>query len=254
MGKLTDRIKGLKYQKWRTKQMIIDLDPKQKKKKGAEWFELDDELTEEWIQEHQAFLVEEQRTKITKKFEKDNEKLVAEGEKEMKAKELTERLGAADDLAKKLKKENKTKKVEAEGRSPSVEKLEAAVEKIDQRITTMNLQAEDREGNKEVALGTSKIVCIAVWTPLDRLLTRPRTILTPALLSSSPRSLTCPLRSSSRRRFGRSSTGPSSLLRTTTGNSRKFQPVQAPNIYHGGVHASHFHIVYRLFFAKEISF
>ncbi|OBT70157.1 hypothetical protein VE03_00516 [Pseudogymnoascus sp. 23342-1-I1] len=157
MGKLTDRIKGLKYQKWRTKQMILDLDPKQKKKKGAEWFELDDELTEEWIEEHQAFLVEEQRTKITKKFEKDNEKLVAEGEKEMKAKELTERLGAADDLAKKLKKENKTKKVEAEGRAPSVEKLEAAVEKIDQRITTMNLQAEDREGNKEVALGTSKI-------------------------------------------------------------------------------------------------
>lgn len=250
MGKLTDRIKGLKYQKWRTKQMILDLDPKQKKKKGAEWFELDDELTEEWIQEHQAFLVEEQRTKITKKFEKDNEKLVAEGEKEMKAKELTERLGVADDLAKKLKKENKTKKVEAEGRSPSVEKLEAAVEKIDQRITTMNLQAEDREGNKEVALGTSKIVSLAVWTPLDRLLTHPRIILIPALLSSSPRSSMCPLRSSSRRRFARSSTGPSSLWRTTSGNSRKFQPVQAPNIYNGDVHARPFSHSLSIIFRK----
>lgn len=224
MGKLTDRIKGLKYQKWRTKQMILDLDPKQKKKKGAEWFELDDDLTQEWIEEHQAFLVEEQRTKIMKKFEKDNEKLVAEGQKEMKAKELTERLGAADDLAKKLKKENKSKKVEAEGRTPSVEKLEAAVEKIDQRITTMNLQAEDREGNKEVALGTSKIVSLAVWTPLDRFLTYFRIILTPALLLSSPRSSTCLLRSSSRRHFARSLTGLSSLLRTlTTGNSRKYQ-------------------------------
>jgi hypothetical protein len=255
MGKLTDRIKGLKYQKWRTKQMILDLDPRQKKKKGAEWFQLDEDLTEEWIEEHQAFLVEEQRTKITKKFEKDNEKLVAEGQREMKAKELTERLGAADDLAKKLKKENKTKKVEAEGRTPTVEKLEAAVEKIDQRITTMNLQAEDREGNKEVALGTSKIVSLTSLAPLDRLLTYLRIISIPALLLSSPRSSMCPLRSSSQRHFARSSTGPSSLLRTsTTGSSRKYQPKQAPNIYRRGVRASRFYIVYHLFFAKEISF
>jgi len=158
MGKLTDRIKGLKYQKWRTKHMILDIDPKQKKKKGAEWFELDEDLTQEWIEEHQDFLVQEHRAKITKKFEKENEKLVAEGEKEMKPKELAERLEVADQLAKKFKKENKTKKVEAEGKSPTAEKFEAAIEKIDQRIITMNLQAEDREGNKEVALGTSKIV------------------------------------------------------------------------------------------------
>lgn len=239
MGKLTDRIKGLKYQKWRTKQMILDLDPRQKKKKGAEWFQLDEDLTEEWIEEHQSFLVEEQRTKITKKFEKDNEKLVAEGQREMKAKELTERLGAADDLAKKLKKENKTKKVEAEGRTPTVEKLEAAVEKIDQRITTMNLQAEDREGNKEVALGTSKIVSPTSLASLDRLLTYLRIISIPALLLSSPRSSMCPLRSSSQRHSARSSTGPSSLLRTsTTGSSRKYQPKQAPTIYRRGVRAS----------------
>jgi DNA topoisomerase-1 len=76
----------------------------------------------------------------------------------MKVKELTERLTAADDLEKKLKKENKTKKVEAEGKGPSVEKCEASIKKLDERITAMRLQAEDREGNKEVALGTSKIV------------------------------------------------------------------------------------------------
>jgi DNA topoisomerase-1 len=57
-----------------------------------------------------------------------------------------------------LKKENKTKKVEAEGKGPTVEKYEAAIKKLDERIATMLLQAEDREGNKEVALGTSKIV------------------------------------------------------------------------------------------------
>lgn len=138
--------------------MILDIDPKQKKKKGVEWFELDNDLDESWVLEHQEFLVQEMRAKIEKKFQKENEKLAAQGEKEMKAKELVERLQAADELQAKLKKENKTKKVEAEGKGPSVEKFEAAVQKIDERIATMELQAQDREGNKEVALGTSKIV------------------------------------------------------------------------------------------------
>ena len=158
MEKMGDRLKGLRYQQWRTKQMILDLDPKMKKKKGADYFELPDDLDDAWIVEHQAFLVEEARTKITKKFEKDNEKLKAEGEKEMKHKELQERLDAAKDLEKKYKKESKTKKVEAEGRGVTVEKLIAAVDKYDQRVATMEFQAEDKENNKEVALGTSKIV------------------------------------------------------------------------------------------------
>ena len=138
--------------------MILAIDPKQKKKKGAEWFELEDGLDEAWILEHQAFPVQKLRTKIEKKFQKENEKLVEQGEKEMKTKELAERLEAADELEAKFKKENRTKKIEPEGKGPTVEKFEAAIQKIDERIATMKLQAEDREGNKEVALGTSKIV------------------------------------------------------------------------------------------------
>ncbi|KZF25965.1 topoisomerase I [Xylona heveae TC161] len=158
MEKMGDRIKGLQYQRWRVKQMMIDLEgAKIKKKKGAQYFELDEDLDEEWIKEHQAFLVQEQRQKIEKKFQKDNEKLVAEGEKEMKTKELQERLKAADELADKFKKENKTKKVVAEGKGVTLEKLEANVEKLDQRITTMQVQALDKDNNKEVSLGTSKI-------------------------------------------------------------------------------------------------
>lgn len=159
MEKLSDRIKGLKYQKWRIKQMMIDIDPKIKKKRGAEYFELEEDLDQEWILEHQAFLVEEQRQKIEKKFAKENEKLVAEGEKEMKSKDLEERLQETDELAEKFKKENKTGKVEAEGKGPTIEKYEANIAKLDQRINAMIFQVEDKENNKEVALGTSKIVC-----------------------------------------------------------------------------------------------
>ena len=162
MEKLGDRIKGLKYQKWRVKQMMLDVDTKAKKqmekKYGSKFFDLDDDIDQTWIQEHQQYLVEEMRQKIQKKFEKENEKLRAEGEKEMKHKQLEERLEAAKELETKYKRENKKGKVEAEGKSATVEKLESNLDKLDQRIATMSVQAEDKESNKEVALGTSKIV------------------------------------------------------------------------------------------------
>lgn len=181
--------------------MILDLDPKQKKKRGAEWFEIEDDIDQEWIEEHQAFLVAEQRTKIEKKFAKENEKLIADGEKEMKAKELSERMDVAIQLEKKFRKENKTHKVEAEGKGPTVEKFISAIEKIDNRIATMELQAEDREGNKEVALGTSKIVsgqtAISVKGSANHDF---RTTSTQDLQWFSPRSSTCLLKSFSLRR------------------------------------------------------
>ncbi|KAF2013319.1 hypothetical protein BU24DRAFT_424331 [Aaosphaeria arxii CBS 175.79] len=157
MEKIQEKINGLRYQVWRSKMMMIDVDPKLKKKRGAQFFERPDDLDNEWVKKHQEFLVEEQREKIRKKFEKENEKLKAEGEKEMKVKELNERLAVTNEMEKKFKKENKTGKVEAEGKGPTVEKLEANVEKLNQRIEVMKIQMEDKEGNKEVALGTSKI-------------------------------------------------------------------------------------------------
>jgi DNA topoisomerase I len=206
MEKLGDRIKGLKYQQWRIKQMMIDIEPKIKKKKGAEYFELPEDIDQEWIEEHQAYLIEEAKTKITKKFEKENEKLKANGEKEMKPKELTERLEVVKDMEKQYKKENKTGKIEAEGKGPTIEKFEANLEKLDTRIANMSLQAEDKENNKEVALGTSKIVSTAS-VEYFALTDSCRTTLILVSLSSSLRSSTCRLRSSSRRRSERSSSG-----------------------------------------------
>ena len=165
MEKLGDRLKGLRYQKWRTKMMMLDVDPKLKKKKGAEFFELEPDLDQPWIEQHQKFLADELKGKIEKKFEKDNEKLASENKAPLPAKELKERLKAVAELEAKYKKENKTKKVEAEGKGPTVEKLAAAVEKLDDRITALELQCADREGNKDVALGTSKIVSRSRFMP-----------------------------------------------------------------------------------------
>lgn len=194
---------------------MLDLDPKLKKKKGADYFAIDEDLDDEWVKQHQAFLAEEQRQKITKKFEKDNEKRVAEGEKEMKAKELEERLKAVKELENKYKKENKTKKVEAEGKGATVEKFENNVLKLDQRIENMTVQAEDKENNKEVALGTSKIVStiwdVGIRLPIIQSLTESnnRTTLTHASLWFSRRNSTFLLKNSFPSHCVRSLTGPS---------------------------------------------
>lgn len=226
MEKLEDRIKGLRYQKWRTKMMMLDVDPKLKKKKEAKepgYFDLDEDLDETWVHEHQAFLVEQERTKITKKFEKENEKREAEGEKPLPEKELKDRLKVANELEAKFKKENKSKKVEAEGKGPTVAKFEAAVKKLEERIETFKLQAQDREGNKEVALGTSKIVShlhVPYTSCVDTNFNRTTSILVSR--SSSAPSSRCQSRSSSPRRCATSSSGPSSRLETTTLGSFEF--------------------------------
>ncbi|KAL1296659.1 hypothetical protein AAFC00_000140 [Neodothiora populina] len=157
MEKLQDRLDALRYQQYRTKLMMLDIEPKLKKKRGAEYFSLPEDISEEWVSKHIEDLYEQERVKITKKFEKENEKRVADGEKEMKQKELDDRLKAANELKKKMEKEKKTGKVEAEGKAPTVEKYEAQVEKLQNRIETMKIQSQDKEQNKEVALGTSKI-------------------------------------------------------------------------------------------------
>lgn len=200
---------------------MLDLEPSLKKKKGAAFFEIDEDLDQDWVKEHQAFLIEEQTQKIKKKFEKDNEKRVAEGEKEMKASELNERLEVVKELEKKFNKENKTGKVEAEGKGPTIEKLENNIIKLDQRVETMSLQAQDKEDNKEVALGTSKIVSDTIYKKSAQSLTFYRTTLILVSPLSSARSSTFLLRSSSPRPFGRNSSGPSSPSKRTGSSDRR---------------------------------
>lgn len=211
--------------------MILDVDPKQKRKKGAEYFQRDEELTEEWVISHQAFLVEELRTKIAKKFEKDNEKLVAEKKKPNPEKELKERMKAVKELETKFKKENKSGKVEAEGRGPTVDKLEAQVKKIEDRIKNLEAQAADRDNNKEVALGTSKIVSFFGYCSLGVFEQRAtsntvfRITLILGSASSSRQRWMYPSNVCSPRLFARSSSGPSSLSATTQSGSFRYRPL-----------------------------
>lgn len=54
--------------------------------------------------------------------------------------------------------ENKTGKLEPKGRGVTLEKIEAALDKLDERIRKMETEVKVKDDNKTVALGTSKIV------------------------------------------------------------------------------------------------
>ncbi|BFZ61967.1 DNA topoisomerase 1 [Saitoella coloradoensis] len=156
MEKMTDKIRALKYQKIRCKRQILALDPKLKKKR-SELTEYDSDIDDEWIKAHQKDLVEKEKEKISKKFAKENEALLAEDKKPMKDSELEERLAAADALAEEFEQENKAGVLEPKSKSATVEKLDQQIQKLDERILVEKTRVTDKEENKETALGTSKL-------------------------------------------------------------------------------------------------
>ncbi|CAO3637079.1 unnamed protein product [Cunninghamella echinulata] len=155
MLKIEDKIRALKYQRMKLRKQLFTLDKSLKKKK-PELREDESDLDDEWIIEHEKSLMEKERERIKTKFEKQNEKLKAEGASPQPISELKEKLKEVDVMEAQLKKERKTGIVEVKS-NLTEEKILAKIEKIDERISATKTQATDKEENKEVALGTSKM-------------------------------------------------------------------------------------------------
>ncbi|KAG0374008.1 DNA topoisomerase 1 [Mortierella sp. AD032] len=180
IGKIEDKVRAYKYQKMKQKKMILSLEPKLKKKR-PELLEPESDLEDSWIEEHEEQLMDKERERIKAKFEKDNEKRKENKEKPMAAGELKELLKEVDVRAKELAKERKTGVVPAT-RGATVEKCNAQILKLDERIAATRLALTDKEENKQTALGTSKINYIdprisAAWcekhkVPLDKIFTK----------------------------------------------------------------------------------
>lgn len=155
ISRIGDRIRASKYQRMKLRKTLYHLDPKLQKK--PEFTEPESDLEDEWIEEYEKALVEKERDKIKNKFEKQNEKLAEEKQPKLTASDLKEKLKAADELASRLKKERKMNKIEPKTSSMTVEKVIANIHKMDERIKAIKNQATDKEENKEIALGTSKL-------------------------------------------------------------------------------------------------
>lgn len=133
------------------------MDPKYKKQK--QYVDDESDLDDDWIEEYEESIKNKEIEKAEKKFAKDNEKLVQEGNKPQPDSVLQEKIEAAEAEYKRLAKERGTGKAKLK-RDRAPEKIEEAVQKLDEKIKTFKLQMDDREAGKEVALGTRYVVLI----------------------------------------------------------------------------------------------
>lgn len=106
--RLNDKTKALKYQRMKLRYTLFSVEDGNSKKYKA-YKEMESDLDDDWCEQHEMDLVEKEKQKITKKFEKDNEKRKAEDEEEMPEKELKELLKGAEALGEQIAEERKSK-------------------------------------------------------------------------------------------------------------------------------------------------
>ncbi|EKM54686.1 uncharacterized protein PHACADRAFT_96904 [Phanerochaete carnosa HHB-10118-sp] len=147
-------LRGFKYERMKLRHALFTVDSKFKKRKP--YAEDESDLDDEAIAEHEEQWKARELEKAEKKFQKDNEKLAEQGEKLQPESALKDKIKEIESEFKRLNKERGTGKHELKRDKPT-EKIEEAIQKLDEKIKTFKLQMEDREAGKEVALGTSKI-------------------------------------------------------------------------------------------------
>lgn len=120
---------------------------------NEKYAEDESDLDDDGVTEHEEQLKAKEIEKTEKKFQKDNEKLVEEGKEVQEQSVLEAKLEAIEADFKRLEKERGTGRAELKRDRPT-EKIEEAIDKLDDKIKAFKLQMEDREAGKEVALGT----------------------------------------------------------------------------------------------------
>ncbi|GMM48149.1 DNA topoisomerase 1 [Pichia kluyveri] len=163
--KINEKIEEMIWQKIKLKRIMLQLD-KTMKKKELEYFEEIDDLTKEKEMEIVERWSQKELDRISKKFEKDKEKLKFEKKElspedyKVKSTEIKEdhkkKLESAKALIKQYKSEAKKQKYE-EKSTYTAEKLKAQIDKLEERIKNTSLQLKDKEENSTVSLGTSKM-------------------------------------------------------------------------------------------------
>ena len=163
MERLENNIKAVKYQKVRAKRRILTLNDESKFLKQAELKEMKDMegLDQKWIKQHQKQLLEDQKQRILKRVERDNEKEKAVAAEEGRKPEIIggdvikKKLEAVDESREEFDEENKTGRLPA--KMSQLESLRKQIERLDNRLESLRMQAQDKDENKTTSLGTSKI-------------------------------------------------------------------------------------------------
>ncbi|KAG7800816.1 hypothetical protein KL929_000355 [Ogataea haglerorum] len=161
--KINEKIEEMIWRKIVLKRMMLQQD-ESLRKKDSKYFEEIDDLSKEEEQKIIERVLQKEREKIEKRYERELLKLgyeeLTKDEKTKKKDELAadrkSRLEKHKELEKTYRNELKSRKYEIKS-TQTVEKLQQQVEKIETRIKNTSLQLKDKEDNSQVALNTSKI-------------------------------------------------------------------------------------------------
>lgn len=181
VAKSSDRIEEFKWQKERLKKGILQIEP-DRIKDTPDYFEDINSIDKEIEAKIHERIVEREIQKYHNKFKRENDKRKFEGEEPLPEETLKEWLDNVKQLKQQYAEELATGIVQLKASMNSVEKLEKAIERLDQRISTSQVQLQDREANSEVSLGTSKInyidprlsvvFCKKYGVPIEKILTK----------------------------------------------------------------------------------
>ncbi|KIY50318.1 hypothetical protein FISHEDRAFT_39784, partial [Fistulina hepatica ATCC 64428] len=152
--KMRNKVRAMKYDRIRLCNELFVLEKKYQKQ--SQYTEDLSDIDDDWMDMYEDECEAKEIEKAQKKFAKQNEALVAEGESPEGTDILQRKI---DDIKTEMKAQRKERRsgkyVPKRSRTP--EKIIAMIEKIDERIRTTKLQITDKDDGKEIALGTSKI-------------------------------------------------------------------------------------------------
>ncbi|KTB13382.1 DNA topoisomerase 1 [Nakaseomyces glabratus] len=181
VAKSSDRIEEFKWQKERLKKGILQIEP-DRIKDTPDYFEDINSIDKEIEAKIHERIIEREIQKYHNKFKRENDKRKFEGEEPLPEETLKEWLDNVKQLKQQYAEELATGIVQLKASMNSVEKLEKAIERLDQRISTSQVQLQDREANSEVSLGTSKInyidprlsvvFCKKYGVPIEKIFTK----------------------------------------------------------------------------------
>ncbi|RKP25788.1 DNA topoisomerase I [Syncephalis pseudoplumigaleata] len=155
MLRVSNKIKAIKYLRWRAKRELLQLNPKVKKS-NPKLVAPESDLEEEWCIEYEDSLIKKEYEKANLKVEKLKEKVKSEGGPAPTDGAVQAILDKAKEYEERVLSERKSGQLEVK-RAVTEEKLKEAIAKLSERIVAAKSEMIDKDENKATALSTSKI-------------------------------------------------------------------------------------------------
>ncbi|KAJ1663495.1 DNA topoisomerase 1 [Coemansia sp. RSA 1813] len=155
MTRIEDKILAARYQRKLLKEYLLEIAPMLKKKR-PDLAQRESGVTSKWIKAYLLTMCEQDREKLTKKFERDNEKLREAGEPQLPESQLKEKIAEIDAREKSIKDGSYVAEPPV-AKNATTDKVLEKLDKLTERIKNIELDKIEKDENKTTALSTSKL-------------------------------------------------------------------------------------------------